>query len=119
MFELEQGDPKLTHLRITGSRGQQRERGREERLQMEALLKTSVMCRHQRRKQTQEVASGHKPLLHSDFQRCFFFLPLFLFMSPLCVFLPARRLSTLFEDVKTYMVRYLVKFEKGKTSQHL
>lgn len=33
------------------------------------------MCRHQRRKQTQEVASGHKALLHSDFQlRHFFFL---------------------------------------------
>lgn len=43
-------------LRTTG-RERERERGRVgdregERLQMEALLKTSVMCTHQQRKQT-------------------------------------------------------------------
>lgn len=64
-------------LRIERDRRKERER-RDYR--WEALLKTSVMCTHHQRKQTEALASGHKALLHSSLH---LFIPPAFFFSTL------------------------------------
>lgn len=71
-------------LRIERNRRKERER-RDYR--WEALLKTSVMCTHHQRKQTEALASGHKALLRSS---------LHLFTPPAFFFLHAQLVSLSF-----------------------